>query len=179
MSWQDDFQKALHFAADAHGDQKYPGKDYSYVVHLTLVAMEVTAAIAGAAAKGSSPDATLAVSCALLHDTLEDTGTEFDDLAKAFGTEVAEGVKALTKDKSVEKPRRMTDCLERIMARPKEVWMVKMADRITNLQPPPASWTAEKVAAYRIEAESILAALGGADSFLAARLAAKIKAYGA
>ena len=40
MPWsQDRAARALEFAAEAHGDQRVPGKSYSYVVHLAGVAM--------------------------------------------------------------------------------------------------------------------------------------------
>jgi (p)ppGpp synthase/HD superfamily hydrolase len=71
----------------------------------------------------------------------------------------------------------MADSLRRIRLQPKAVWMVKLADRITNLQPPPAYWTKEKAARYRDEAVQIHAALKDADEALAARLMARIEAY--
>lgn len=56
---------------------------------------------------------------------------------------------------------------------------MKLADRITNLAPPPVGWTREKCAAYRDEAAEIVAALGQASAMLAARLRARIEAYAA
>ena len=54
---------------------------------------------------------------------------------------------------------------------------MKLADRITNLQPPPAHWTKKKVAAYKKEARLILAELGEASDYLSERLAEKIRNY--
>lgn len=34
----------------------------------------------------------------------------------------------------------MEDSLRHIRLRPKEIWAIKLADRITNLQPPPSHW---------------------------------------
>lgn len=51
------------------------------------------------------------------------------------------------------------------------------ADRISNLHTAPAHWTADKRAAYRAEAQTILDALGPAHAVLADRLATKIAAY--
>ena len=78
----------------------------------------------------------------------------------------------------MERAEAMTDSLERIRRQPPEVWMVKLADRIVNLGPPPPHWTAEKIATYRAEAQTILAALGAACPPLAARLAARIASFG-
>jgi (p)ppGpp synthase/HD superfamily hydrolase len=55
--------------------------------------------------------------------------------------------------------------------------MVKLADRITNLAPPPSSWTREKCARYRDEAILIADALGAASPALDARLRARIASY--
>jgi len=174
MTWDPDrYQRTLAFAAAAHGEQRLPDSTIPYVVHLADVAMEVMTAAAG----DPSIDANLAVQCALLHDTVEDAGVTADDLRARFGEAVTRGVLALTKDASLAKGERMADSLRRIAAQPREVAMVKMADRITNLQPPPKSWSPEKVATYREEARQILAALGAAHAGLAARLGAKIDAY--
>lgn len=55
--------------------------------------------------------------------------------------------------------------------------MVKLADRITNLQAPPHYWKPEKIRAYRAEAVEIHAQLGAACDVLGPRLLDKIAAY--
>jgi (p)ppGpp synthase/HD superfamily hydrolase len=169
----DRYADALRFAADRHRGQTIPGSELPYIVHVAAVAGEVTAALG----HDRFVDPDLAVQCALLHDTIEDTGTTADELAARFGAAVAAGVRALTKDPAVAKPDRMADSLRRIGAQPPEVWIVKLADRITNLEPPPRHWSATKRAAYRDEAGEILRALAGASVYLADRLAARITRY--
>ena len=120
-------------------------------------------------------DGNLAVQCAILHDTIEDTNITFEQIKSEFGEDVASGVLALTKDDSLPKEVRMSDSLRRIKVQPQEVWMVKLADRITNLQPPPQHWNQEKIIRYREEAIVIYEALKEASPFLASRLADKIK----
>ncbi|MDQ3341225.1 MAG: HD domain-containing protein [Myxococcota bacterium] len=167
---------ALRFAAARHGTQMVPGTELPYVVHITSVAAEVIAVGLG----------DLAVTCALLHDVVEDTAkTDAEradvtaQISELFGADVAAGVLALTKSDAIpKKADRMTDSLCRIREQPHDVWAVKLADRITNLAPPPASWNPEKIAAYRIEAIAIADALGDANAALHARLRAKIEAYG-
>ncbi len=170
---QDLYLNALIFAARAHQGQLFPGTKLPYVVHLNMVCMEVMAALP------CSPEADgdLAVLCALLHDTLEDTQTLYRDIREQFGTPVADGVLALTKDLSLPKAAQMKDSLHRIRLQPVEVWMVKLADRISNLQTPPRFWTAEKVERYREEALVIHDTLQSASSFLARRLREKIQQY--
>ena len=171
---QEKYIKALRYAAKAHNGQTVPGSDLPYVVHVTMVAMEVIAALA----REDGLDGDLAVQCALLHDVIEDAGKSYEKLAAEFGQDVAEGVLALSKNNILKsKQEKMADSLERIKQQPKEIWMVKLADRITNLQPPPGHWRAEKIARYRGEAEEILAALGDASTFLSERLRGKLQAY--
>ncbi|MEM8891118.1 MAG: bifunctional (p)ppGpp synthetase/guanosine-3',5'-bis(diphosphate) 3'-pyrophosphohydrolase, partial [Bacteroidota bacterium] len=54
----------------------------------------------------------------------------------------------------------------------KEAGIVKLADRITNLQGPPYHWSKEKAASYREEAKLILDSLKGKNAYLESRLAA-------
>ena len=54
----------------------------------------------------------------------------------------------------------------------------QVADRITNLAPPPPQWTAQKVSAYRAQAVLIADSLGAASAFLAERLRQRIERYG-
>lgn len=172
---QDTYMRAYIFAAHAHLGQRVPGTEISYLMHLSIVSMEVIAALR----EEPGRDQDLAVQCALLHDVIEDTDITRDQVAAAFGEAVAEGVSALTKSDAIPKQDRMADSLARIARQPPEIGMVKLADRICNLQPPPAHWPRDKRVAYRAEAGQILQALGPASPYLAARLQHKIDAYGA
>lgn len=173
-AWSPDlYARALRYAGERHGGQVVPDSQLPYVVHVCMVAAEVKAALARE--RFRQPD--LAVQCSLLHDTLEDTATTYEDLLAEFGPEVAGGVRALTKDPALPKAERMRDSLRRIQEAPREVWIVKLADRITNLQPPPSSWDAAKRTAYCEQAKDICSALGSASAFLRARMEAKIEAY--
>lgn len=169
----DRYTAALHFAAAAHAGQKLPGSDLPYLVHVTTVAAEVMAALAAEA--HADPD--LAVVCALLHDTLEDTDATPDLLTARFGEAVTAGVAALSKDASLPKAEQMEDSLRRIRKQPRDIWMVKLADRITNLAEPPAYWPRDKRVAYREEAMRIGEVLGEASPYLAGRLAERIDSY--
>jgi len=172
---QDTYLKAWNFASFIHQGQTIPGSDISYINHLGLVTMEATAAIAQNQ-QVQNPD--LLIQCALLHDAIEDTPTTYDEIKKEFGSNVADGVLALTKNTTLPtKTEQMDDSLYRIKQQPKEIWMVKLCDRITNLQPPPKHWNRKKMARYRDEACLILNHLGAANPFLAQRLQQKIDGY--
>jgi (p)ppGpp synthase/HD superfamily hydrolase len=166
---------AWNYAAAMHGEQKVPGTQLPYLTHIGAVTMEVLTALA----EGSQmADPDLAVQCALLHDVLEDTPATYAEVAARFGVAVADGVLALTKNKALpSKAEQMADSLTRIRQQPSEVWIVKLADRITNLQPPPAHWDAAKIADYQAESGTILDALGEADGWMAERLRGKIAGY--
>lgn len=171
---QDQYQKAWNFASDVHNAQNLPGSDIPYINHLGLVAMEATATVAHELVK--NPD-TL-VLCALLHDSIEDTATTYDEIKNSFGCDIADGVLALTKNTALPtKLEQMTDSISRIKKQPIEVWMVKLCDRITNLQQPPKHWSNAKIARYQNEARLILDQLGEASPFLASRLRSKIADY--
>lgn len=169
----DEYARTLDFAATAHASQKVPGSGFPYVVHVVKVAAEVMRAYA----ERPDFDARLAVTCALLHDCVEDAGVTHAVLSQRFGLDVANGVAALTKDATIEKARRMEDSLSRLLAQPTSVQLVKLADRITNLEEPPPDWTAAKRSAYRDEAKRILEVLGGANDWLARRLESRLGAY--
>src|SRR3989344_8225637 len=147
---QDSYIKAYKFAAIVHcgRGQKVPGTDIPYIMHLSFVSMEIIAALN----TEQSCNENLAVQCALLHDVIEDAGVSYEQLSREFGTQVADGVAALSKNKDIDKDMQMDDSLRRIRQQPKEAWMVKLADRITNLQPPPSHWTKTRAKQYLAEA---------------------------
>ena len=168
------YQKTIAFAAEYHGQQKMPN-GLPYIVHLSNVAMEVFMA------HKQKPDFNLklAIQLALLHDILEDTALSFKSLKADFGNVVAEGVLALTKDSTLDKKDQMQDCLTRIAEHDKEVAIVKLCDRITNLQKPPVKWDKEKIKKYHLQAASIAQALEGKNAYLDKRILSKINDFAA
>jgi (p)ppGpp synthase/HD superfamily hydrolase len=174
----DTYNEALWFAARAHGSQTVPGSEISYILHLCQVCQEAM----GAVVADPSLDGNLVMQCALLHDCIEDTDSTHSEVNARFGPSVADGVDALSKresidGKAVSKDEQMADSLARILQQPREVWIVKLADRITNLQTPPSHWNREKIERYHGEAIRILDALGLASPHLSERMANKLDAY--
>ncbi len=169
----DRYVGAMRYAAAKHNGQKEPGHDLPYLVHVVSVAAEIIAALPTA----GLADADLAVTCALLHDVVEDTSTPLAEIRDRFGEAVAAGVAALTKNAALPKHEQMPDSLRRIREQPAEIAAVKLADRITNLSAPPHYWSKDKCTAYRAEAVTIADALGAACPTLAARLRARIDEY--
>ena len=170
---QESYNKALSFAAMKHEGQMLPGTNLPYLIHVTSVAMEVL--VAGTHTMNF--DLPFSVSVALLHDTLEDTGTTFSELCEVFNEDIAQAVLSLTKFSSLPKEEQIPDSLRRIKVQPKEVWAVKLADRITNLQAPPLDWDYNKRIKYRNDAQMIWEELQAGNLYLSDRLKAKIYDY--
>jgi len=175
---QDIYVKAWDFATIAHHGQTYggpaEGQRIDYINHIGSVAMELIWALHSS----TQLNGDLGIQCALLHDTIEDTEVTYDNIKSEFGSEVANGVLALTKNETLSTKReQMLDSLLRIKEQPIEVWMVKLADRITNLSAPPAYWDKEKRINYREEAILILNELGPANKLLSERISQRIEDY--
>ncbi len=176
-SMMDSIQKAWKWASRYHATQTYaapdPTRNEPYLAHIAAVTFEIMAAL------NVEPfeKPLLAIQCAILHDLVEDTSVTPEMLEAEFGVEVALGVSALTKNESLVKTQQMADSLMRIQQQPKEVWIVKLADRINNLDPPPHHWDDAKKRAYQEEAVQIYESLKSASPYLSVRLLEKIQAY--
>ena len=175
MFSQENYIEILTYAAHAHGSQKTPN-DLPYITHISCVAMEIINACEKS--KLDEKKADFAITCALLHDIIEDTLITYDELYVKFGPDIADGVEALTKDKTLKtKQDQMRDSIEKLLTQPYEVQMVKLADRITNLSIPPQHWDNEKIKSYAKEASFILSCLGNSNIYLAKRLEEKVENY--
>ena len=171
--YQELYQYAMRFAAEKHYDQKVPGTQANYILHIANVAMEVMAAYQYV----PNFDIHFALQVAILHDTLEDTDTTFEELIDVFGQRIAEAVLALTKNTELPKDQQMKDSLRRINMLEDEVGIVKIADRITNLQKPPSYWGTTKRKHYQEQARVIAENLQGKNGYLHKRLTQQIIKY--
>jgi (p)ppGpp synthase/HD superfamily hydrolase len=168
------YLKACRFACESHKGQHFKGTDLPYFLHLSQVVGEVVHCLE--AEKDLDGDS--AVAMAWLHDVIEDCGVDGEVLLRAgFSPKVAAGVLALTKDSKLPKEERMADSVARILDHSPEAALVKLADRITNLQPPPAGWTQDRVSRYAEEAEWILKKLGHSSRYMAERFQRRLDCY--
>ncbi len=117
--------RAVSFAARAHRHQFRKDGQTPYVAHPLRVVLTLVRQF------GIDDEQTLAA--AALHDTLEDTTTDFDDLAAEFGPEVARYVAALTKDSRLPEEERERTFFEVLDRSPWQVRAIKMADAHDNL----------------------------------------------
>src|SRR5688500_2703577 len=84
------WQRAAAMAARLHQGQMRKDGKTPYIAHPMRVALTVRDIF--------GVDDPVALAAALLHDLIEDTTADYDDVAKEFGPEVANVVAALTKD---------------------------------------------------------------------------------
>lgn len=116
-------QKALHYAAMKHGEQKY-GEGVPYMTHIACVVSilhEYNAPV-------------LVIAAGALHDVLEDTDTEYAELAWEFGTHVANLVEAVTNPKEGTRKEKHAIQYPKIVEVGTYAIMIKLADRIANVE---------------------------------------------
>jgi guanosine-3',5'-bis(diphosphate) 3'-pyrophosphohydrolase len=116
---------AIALAARAHHGQLRKDQRTPYVSHVFRVAMIVRDIFAC-----DDPDT---LTAAVLHDTIEDTTTDYDDIEEAFGVEVARWVAALTKNKSLPHDERERTYSQVLQEAPWQVQLCKLADIFDNL----------------------------------------------
>lgn len=149
LSLFEDSASALAYASKAHsGQTRSTGAEY--ISHPIQVAKSVEMY-----KKSHNLDAL--ISAAYLHDTLEDTDTTHEDLERMFGGLVASLVKELTSDKEKIKEVGKTDYLKTKMAAMSSYALViKLADRLDNVQDITTAKTPEWRNKYKKETEHVL-----------------------
>jgi guanosine-3',5'-bis(diphosphate) 3'-pyrophosphohydrolase len=117
--------EAASFAARAHRHQLRKDRETPYFSHPARVCLVVRQLFGFA-----DPNM---LAAALLHDTLEDTSTDCDDLIERFGQPVASWVAALSKDCRLPHDNR-EEAYARTLARADwQVRVLKLADLYDNL----------------------------------------------
>jgi (p)ppGpp synthase/HD superfamily hydrolase len=120
--------KAMEFAVRYHGDQTRP-TGAPYAEHL-LEALEVLV-------RGADVTDPGILQAAVLHDVVEDTPCTIEDVRLTFGDRVAEMVGWVTKPEPAEGADRVAAkeaYLSRLRDAPDDAVVVKLADRVSNVQ---------------------------------------------
>lgn len=118
--------RAVGFAARAHHSQMRKDGRTPYVSHVFRVCLIVRHLF--------GYDDPRMLLTALLHDTLEDTDTDLDDLLRLVDdAEVARWVALMTKDKRLPEAERENDYMSRLVQGPWQVIVCKLADMADNL----------------------------------------------
>jgi guanosine-3',5'-bis(diphosphate) 3'-pyrophosphohydrolase len=116
---------AIAFAARAHRHQLRKDGQTPYVSHVFRVCL-VARHVFGV----EDPNV---LAAAVLHDTIEDTTTDYDDLIEHFGPDVARWVAALTKDMRLPETDREAAYLKQLIDADWPVHACKLADIYDNL----------------------------------------------
>ena len=122
------------FAQRAHGDQTYGAAPY--VVHLD----DVAEIIRGFSEAQQAPDAPVLRAVAYLHDVIEDTSVDAQQVRDEFGSTVGEAVELVTDPPGATRAERKQELHNRLAAcDPSEpahraALIVKTADRLANVR---------------------------------------------
>jgi guanosine-3',5'-bis(diphosphate) 3'-pyrophosphohydrolase len=119
------WQEAASFAARQHRHQVRKDGRTPYVAH------PVRVMLAASQVFGCADEVVLCA--ALLHDTIEDTTTDYEDLHDKFGREVADCVSALTKNMALPEPEREREYDARLARADWRARLIKLADAYDNL----------------------------------------------
>jgi len=150
--------QALAFAADKHRDQRRKDAEASPYINHPIMLADILANEGGV-------DEGLVLCAAVLHDTIEDTQTTYDELAGRFGSGVADVVLEVTDDKSLPKTERKQLQIDHAPQLSRAAKLVKLADKIANLRDvsdhPPAQWPLERRREYFDWAKRVVDGLRG------------------
>lgn len=121
-----DVKAALRFATEQHEGQFRKDGKTPYIEHPKAV-MAIVRDEFGV----DDPDV---LAAALLHDTIEDTNADYDELKDRFGRRVADWVAVLTKDNRLPDARREREYFEGLAKAPLQARLCKIADSTHNLR---------------------------------------------
>ncbi len=117
--------EAISFAARKHEGQLRKDQITPYIAHPIRVMITLATVF-----QVDDPEV---LAAAALHDTIEDTTTDRDELIERFGERVAAMVAMLSKDKRKPYGEREPDYFHGLEAAPIEVRLCKLADLYDNL----------------------------------------------
>ncbi len=120
------WRRAAAYAARMHHHHARKDGRTPYFAHPARVAMTVRDTF------GCDDPAALAA--AFLHDTIEDTPADYDDIHDRFGRDVADLVAALSKNMLLPEPEREADYDRRLAAADWRARLVKLADVLDNAE---------------------------------------------
>lgn len=171
--------RALRFAAEKHQNQTRKNQARSpYITHPIGVAGHLIDV-----GHVRDPDILIA---ALLHDTVEDTSTTFEEIKGEFGAKVEGYVREVTDDRSLPRSERRKLQIEHAPQKSPGAAMVKLADKFYNLtdlsreiprEEDGAPWPTERVDGYFAWAKRVADALPEVNPALKQAVDALIAAH--
>jgi len=154
---------AVHFSAEKHKYQRRKNiQQTPYICHPIRVADLLTKV-------AKVTDIRVLIS-ALLHDTVEDTDTSFEEITHRFGSQIAAIVREVTDDKTLPKQVRKQQQIDHAPHVSTEAKLVKLADKLDNLTDllttTPVGWSPQRVADYFDWGEKVVHGLRGTNQYL-------------
>ena len=157
--------EAARFAAQKHRDQRRKGPEATPYINHPLDVAHTLASVADV-------EDPLVLCAAILHDTIEDTTATEAELRQRFGDAVTDIVMECTDDKSLPKEVRKRLQVEHAGQKSPEAALVKISDKIHNLQDlltsPPQSWPIERIREYFEWSRAVVDGLRGVNAPLEA-----------
>lgn len=132
--------QVIAFVTKRHAGQKYGERDY-VSTHLAEVA-----ALVAVIARGDDALET----AAWLHDVVEDTATTLDEVRGLFGEDVATLVWAVTSEPGRNRKERNAATYPKIREAGSRAVMLKLCDRISNIE---ASWASKDAKLFMYQRE--------------------------
>lgn len=155
--------RATRYAAEMHKKQKRKGAHETPYVNHPLEVARILAEEAGVSDH-------VILAAAVLHDVIEDTDAEEQELREQFGSEVSRIVAEVTDNKKFCKDTRKAFQLMHAPHLSTGAKLIKLADKIANLRdmasPDGPGWHAQRVAEYFIWAKQVADGLAGVNQQL-------------
>jgi GTP diphosphokinase / guanosine-3',5'-bis(diphosphate) 3'-diphosphatase len=158
--------QAVLFSARKHRGQRRKDEDASpYINH----PIEVAELIANVGGVSDLP----ALMAAILHDTVEDTGSTFSELEETFGRDVRLLVEEVTDDQRLAKEERKRLQVAHARQLSQRAKQIKIADKICNVRDvtytPPPKWPLERRREYLQWAAKVVEGCRGSNADLERR----------
>lgn len=166
--------KAYNFSAQKHTKQRRKDKDANpYINHPIEVAkiltdsdiVDIDTIIAG-----------------ILHDTIEDTNTTYEEIIENFGENIAKIVMECSDDKKLDKITRKQLQIVHAGEISSEARMVKLADKLSNchnmINNPPCQWSKAEIYGYIYWSYAVCQKLKGINIKLDNKLDDMFKNFG-
>lgn len=156
---------ALHLSAEKHRNQRRKDVESTPYINHPIEVADLLWRV------GNVRDIGVIVA-ALLHDIIEDTKTELDEIASQFGEAVLSLVLEVTDDKRLPKAERKRLQIEHAPHLTEAAKRIKLADKICNVRDvadsPPKDWDSQRRREYLDWAEKVVDGIRGCNEPLEA-----------
>ncbi len=157
------FMTALKFGAHKHRKQKRKGADETPYFNHPIDVAETLWSV------GAVRDIAILIA-ALLHDVIEDTKTEPEEIEQNFGRAILSLVLEVSDDKALSKERRKELQVQHAPHLTMGAKLIKLADKINNIKDvthsPPPDWSLQRRLEYFDWAERVVCGMKGSNQGL-------------